>query len=80
RIAQALLSLKKQFGVNAGGYIAIELPKQDIASYAGVAYETFFKVTQEFLQGNLIEVNGKSFKLVNEGGLNEIVDGKRDLT
>jgi CRP/FNR family transcriptional regulator len=78
RIAQALLSLKKQFGVNAGGYTDIELPKQDIASYAGVAYETFFKVTQEFLQGGLIEVDGKSFKLVNETGLMEIVQGKKN--
>jgi len=78
RIAQALLSLKKQFGINSGGYIDIELTKQDIASYAGVAYETFFKVTQEFLQGNLIEVDGKSFKLVNEDGLREIVDAKKN--
>jgi CRP/FNR family transcriptional regulator len=72
RIAQALLSLKNQFGVNNNGYIDIELTKQDIASYAGVAYETFFKVTQEFLQGNLIEVNGKSFKLLNEDVLTKI--------
>jgi len=78
RIAQALLSLKTQFGLNADGYIDIELPKQDIASYAGVAYETFFKVTQEFLQGGLIEVNGKSFRLVNEDGLTEIVEEKRE--
>jgi len=73
RIAQALLSLKNQFGVNAGGYIDIELTKQDIASYAGVAYETFFKVTQEFLQGGLI-VDGKSLKLINEAGLVGIVE------
>jgi len=77
RIAQALLSLKNQFGLNDAGYIAVELAKQDIASYAGVAYETFFKVTQEFLQGNLIEVNGKSFKLVNETGLKAVVEGKK---
>src|ERR1700761_8747347 len=50
RIAQALLSLKSQFGLNDDGYIAIELTRQDISSYAGVVYETFFKVTQEFIQ------------------------------
>lgn len=78
RIAQALLSLKSQFGVDAGGYIDIELTKQDIASYAGVAYETFFKVTHDFLQHQLIAVTGKSFKLLNEKALTEIVAGNKD--
>lgn len=78
RIAQALLSLKNQFGLNDAGFIDIELAKQDIASYAGVAYETFFKVTQEFLQGGLIEVSGKSFKLFNEDKLKEIVEEKKE--
>lgn len=78
RIAQALLSLKQQFGLTAQGFIDIELTKQDIASYAGVAYETFFKVTQEFLQNSLIEVEGKSYRLINEVPLVEMIDGKRE--
>lgn len=69
RIAQALLSLKDQFGLNEEGYLNIELTKQDLSSYASVAYETLFKVTQEFLQNNLIAINGKSFKLINEQAL-----------
>jgi CRP-like cAMP-binding protein len=77
RIAQALLSLKNQFGLNNAGYIDIELAKQDIASFAGVAYETFFKVTQEFLQSHLIEVSGKSFKLLNEKILLDMVTEKK---
>lgn len=72
RIAQALLSLRNQFGLNADGYVDIELTRQDISSYASVVYETFFKVTQEFIQNNLIELDGKSFKLLNEDALKEI--------
>ena len=72
RIAQALLSLRSQFGLNADGYVDIELTRQDISSYASVVYETFFKVTQEFIQNNLIELDGKSFKLLNEAALKEI--------
>lgn len=78
RIAQALLAIKHQFGINADGHLNIELTKQDISSYAGVAYETFFKVTQEFLQHNLIEVNGKSFKLLNETALIQIAAVNQD--
>jgi len=72
RIAQALLSLRNQFGLNADGYVDIELTRQDISSYASVVYETFFKVTQEFIQNNLIALDGKSFKLLNEDALKEI--------
>lgn len=72
RIAQALLSLKNQFGLKPDGYVDIELTRQDISSYASVVYETFFKVTQEFIQNNMIELNGKSFKLLNENALKEM--------
>ncbi|WPU93232.1 Crp/Fnr family transcriptional regulator [Mucilaginibacter sabulilitoris] len=72
RIAQALLSLRSQFGLNEAGFVDIELTRQDISSYASVVYETFFKVTQEFIQNNLIELDGKSFKLLNEAALKEI--------
>ncbi len=78
RIAQALLSLKQQFGVTGDGYIDIELTKQDIASYAGVAYETFFKVTQDFLMSELIEVEGKNYRLLDERKLTELIDGKKE--
>jgi len=75
RIAQALLSLKEQFGLNAEGYIDIELTRQDVASYAGVVYETYFKVTQDLSQHNLIETNGKSIKLLDEAALRAIIQG-----
>ncbi|HEY8931076.1 MAG TPA: Crp/Fnr family transcriptional regulator [Mucilaginibacter sp.] len=75
RIAQALLSLKEQFGLNEEGYIDIELTRQDVASYAGVVYETYFKVTQDFSQHNLIETNGKSIKLLDEEALSAVIQG-----
>ncbi len=75
RIAQALLSLRNQFGLNDEGYIAIELTRQDISSYAGVVYETFFKVTQEFIQNAWISIDGKSIRLLNELALTKIIKG-----
>lgn len=69
RIVQALLNLKKQFGINEQGNIAVELSRQDISSFAGVAYETLFKVMIELQQSSLIETDGKNIKLLNEGEL-----------
>ena len=72
RIAQALLSLKKQFGLSPAGAINIELSRQDLSSFAAVSYETLFKVINEFLDNKWIEVSGKSFKLINESILKEL--------
>jgi CRP/FNR family transcriptional regulator len=76
RIALALLNLKKQFGVTEDGYIGIELSRQDLSSFAAVAYETLFKVMNEFQQGNLIATNGKSIKLLNEQELKAMTTDK----
>jgi CRP-like cAMP-binding protein len=69
RIALALLNLKKQFGTTSQGYIGIELSRQDLSSFAAVAYETLFKVMNEFQQNNWIATDGKNIKLLNENEL-----------
>lgn len=74
RIALAMLNLKKMFGTDATGAINIELTRQDLSSYAAVSYETWFKVTQDFIQENLIAVTGKSITLQNEAALQKLVD------
>ncbi|WP_184547462.1 Crp/Fnr family transcriptional regulator [Mucilaginibacter sp. FT3.2] len=65
RIAQALISLKDQFGTNSEGHIDIELTRQDLASYAGATYETVFRMVNELLQENIITTNGKKISIVN---------------
>jgi len=74
RIALALLNLKRQFGVDDEGVIELDITRQDLSSYAAVSYETLFKVIQEFLQLNIIEVSKKSFRLINENHLHELTN------
>jgi len=38
RLAQALINLKHQFGINEKGCINIGLTRQDIASFTGASY------------------------------------------
>ncbi|MBB5394998.1 Crp/Fnr family transcriptional regulator [Mucilaginibacter sp. AK015] len=78
RIALAMLNLKNLFGTDAAGAINIELTRQDLSSYAAVSYETWFKVTQDFIQDGLIAVNGKSIVLLNEPALQNLVDNANE--
>lgn len=66
RVAQALITLQDQFGVNGDGSIAIELSRQDLASFAGATYETVFRVMNELLKEDLIKVNGKKIIINNQ--------------
>jgi CRP/FNR family transcriptional regulator len=72
RIALALLTLKKQFGITGTGALNIELTRQDLSSFAAVSYETLFKVTNDFIQNNWIELSGKSIRIINEHLLKEM--------
>ncbi len=73
RIAQAFLALRDQFGTDKKGAIGIEITKQDVSSYAGVSYETLFKVSQELTRLKIIELNGKSISIIKTEELVEIV-------
>ena len=74
RIAQALINLKNQFGVNQDGSIGIELTRQDLSSFAGASYETLFKVMNEFTDERLVETTGKSIRIINEPQLKKLTD------
>lgn len=73
RIAQAFLALKGQFGSDNKGLLGIEITKQDVSSYAGVSYETLFKVCQDLSRLKIIELNGKTISIIKPEGLLQIV-------
>jgi CRP-like cAMP-binding protein len=69
RVAQALIMLKNQFGINREGHIDIELTRQDLASYTGAVYESLFRTMNTLIREKLIEVTGKSITLLDETAL-----------
>jgi len=71
RIADAFLMLYNRFGVDEDGYIDITLTRQDIASFAGTIYETFFKIATEFVKQKIIKYSGKRVKLIKISKLQE---------
>ncbi|GAB3916286.1 Crp/Fnr family transcriptional regulator [Mucilaginibacter boryungensis] len=74
RIAQALINLQKQFGLNQDGYIEIDLTRQDLASFAGATYETVFRMLNEMVKDGLLSTNGKYIKIVNTAGVMALVE------
>jgi CRP-like cAMP-binding protein len=73
RIAQSFVSLKNQFGIDANGFIAIEITRQDISSFAATSYETLFKVINELTGRGIIEFDGKKIAVLKEQLLLDII-------
>ena len=69
RIADTFLMLQKKFGVDSEGFIDITVTRQDVASFAGTIYETFFKVVNEFAKQKIICYSGKRVKILKPSKL-----------
>jgi CRP/FNR family transcriptional regulator len=69
RVAEALIDLKNQFGTTPQGFINIELSRQDLAPFSGATYETVFRVINELVNDGLLEVSGKSIKIIHYDAL-----------
>ncbi len=73
RVAQALLTLKEQFGLTENGFINIELSRQDLASFTGATYETVFRTINELSQESIISTSGKSITIINQEKLLQVI-------
>lgn len=69
RVAQALLQLQEDFGVNPDGAIGLTLSRQDLASLVGATYETVFRIINELAQEGLIRIDGKQIAILDAVGL-----------
>jgi len=73
RVAQALFTLKEQFGLTEEGFINIELSRQDLASFTGATYETVFRTINELSQEKIISTSGKSISIINPEKLLHVI-------
>ncbi len=72
RVAETLLMLKKDFGENKEGIINITLTKQDLASFAGTTYETFFRMINEMAKQKIVRLSGKEIAVLKARKLKEL--------
>ena len=75
RIAEALLYMKANFGLDAEGYLALVLSREDIANVVGTATESCIRILSEFRKKGYIKTSGKRMAISDERKLKDLVDG-----
>lgn len=72
RLAEILLHLKEEFGVNQEEIININLTREELANIIGTATESVIRLLSEFKSDGLIELQGRKIRLVNIQQLKKI--------
>lgn len=75
RIAEALMYLQDNFGVDNEGYISMTLSREDIANVVGTAKEACIRTLSAFKKEQLISTTGKRIKIENEKALYNLIEG-----
>lgn len=76
RLAELFLTLKESFGVKEGNRtkLDIKLTREEMASMIGTANETIIRFVTEFKDEGIIEQEGKTIFIINEGKLLEFAN------
>ena len=65
RLAEVLLLLKDNFGLNKHKILQVSLTREEIANIVGTAKETIIRELSEFKKEKLIELAGRKIKLID---------------
>ena len=74
RVAEVVLYLDENFGVDDQGYIAMTLTREDIANIVGTAKETGIRTLTSFKKQGLISTQGKRIKIEDHKALSRLVE------
>ena len=69
RLAEILIHLKNDFGLDSNHILQISLTREELANIVGTATESVIRLLSEFKQDQLIELNGRKIKILDEPGL-----------
>ena len=72
RLADTLLYLEENFGVNEDNTLKLQLSREELAGMIGTATESCIRLLSEFNKTGLIELSGKKIKLNNKSKLKRI--------
>ena len=72
RLAEIILHLKENFGVDKEDTLQISLTREELANIVGTATESVIRLLSEFNKDALIELNGRKIKILDIQGLTKI--------
>ena len=75
RLAEALIYLEENFGVDKEDYLYLQLTRSDIADVVGTATELLIRTLTKFKKEGLVSTTGKRIKLEDKKALYTIVEG-----
>jgi len=76
RLAEAILYLDENFGVDAEGFIAMTLTREDIANIVGTAKETCIRALTSLKKQNWIVTEGKRIKIEDHNALLKLAENR----
>jgi CRP/FNR family transcriptional regulator, polysaccharide utilization system transcription regulator len=72
RLAEILLFLVNDFGLDDDQFLNISLTREELANIVGTATESVIRLLSEFKSDKLVELNGRKIKILNTKGLEKI--------
>jgi CRP/FNR family transcriptional regulator, polysaccharide utilization system transcription regulator len=65
RLAEILLQLKNNFGIDHEQFLQINLTREEMANLVGTATESVIRLLSEFKDDQIIELQGRKIKILN---------------
>ena len=75
RLAEVLIKLCEDFGLDDNNFLQIPLTREDLAGIVGTATESLIRQLAELKKDNLIELKGRKIKIQNIAELKRIAEG-----
>ncbi|HNR41295.1 MAG TPA: Crp/Fnr family transcriptional regulator [Bacteroidales bacterium] len=72
RLAEILLFLVHDFGLDDQNYLKISLTREELANIVGTATESVIRLLSEFKTDRLVELNGRKIRILDKKGLEKI--------
>ena len=72
RLAEVLLKLVDDFGLDENKYLRISLTREELSNIVGTATESVIRLLSEFKSDNLLDLNGRRIKVLSIKGLQKI--------
>ena len=72
RLAEILILLYEEFGINDEGVLNISLTREELSNIVGTATESIIRLLSEYKNDHLIELNGRKIKILDKPGLKYI--------
>ena len=69
RLAEILIHLKEDFGLDQQNVLQISLTREELANIVGTATESVIRLLSEFKHDQLIELNGRKIRILDEAEL-----------